>query len=317
MQRVREFLRFTPLTNGRGSAFRRPILSGLALVAALAAALPQMAALQAQPATRNFIWRVSGKTGVLYLVGSIHLLTKDYYPLSPALETAYKDSDLLVEEADLGEVEAPDAQLTLLTRGLLPEEQALDKVVSPATFAAVTKRVGDLGMPIEPLKRFKPWMLALTLTELEWQKAGFDANLGLDRHFYDRARVEGKTVKGLETIDGQLSLFDGMSMTEQDHLLAESLKDLDTEQANAVRLADAWKAGDAATVERIVLADVKEDPDMYQRLLLNRNRRWLPTLDALLARPGHAFVVVGAAHLVGPDGLLTMFRAKGYTVVQQ
>jgi hypothetical protein len=150
-----------------------------------------------------------------------------------------------------------------------------------------------------------------------WQKAGFDANLGLDRHFYDRARVEGKAVKGLETIDGQLSLFDGMTMTQQDHLLAESLKDLDTEQTNAVRLADAWKVGDTATVERIVLSDVKEDPDMYRRLLLNRNRSWLPVLDALLPRSGHAFVVVGAAHLIGPDGLLAMFRAKGYTVVQQ
>jgi uncharacterized protein len=315
MKAFRGFIGFTRFPGSGG--FRRRAIPGLAaLLAVVAAALPQEAALRAQPPTRNFIWKVSGRSGVLYLVGSIHLLTKDYYPLSPALETAYNDSDLLVEEADLGEVEAPNAQLALLTRGLLPEDQALDKVVSPATYAAVSQRVTDLGMPIEPLKRFKPWMLALTLTELEWQKAGFDANLGLDRHFYDRARVDGKTVKGLETIDGQLSLFDGMTMTEQDHLLAESLKDLDTEQTNAVKLADAWKAGDAATVERIVLSDVKEDPDMYRRLLLNRNRSWLPVLDALLPRSGHAFVVVGAAHLIGPDGLLAMFRAKGYTIVQ-
>jgi hypothetical protein len=278
-------------------------------------ALLQLAPLRAQPA-RNFIWKVSGPTGAIYLVGSVHLLTKDYYPLSPALDTAFKDSDLLVEEADLGELEAPASQFKLLSRGLLPGDQSLDKVVSRATYALVTKRVADLGMPIEPLKRFKPWLLALTLVEFEWQKAGFDASLGLDRHFFDRAKAEGKAMQGLETVDFQLSLFDGMTMDEQDRLLAESLKDLDKERASALTLTDAWKAGNTAAVERIVLDDVKDDRLMYERLLVNRNRNWLPRLDALLTRNGRAFVVVGAAHLVGPDGLLAMFRAKGYKVDQ-
>lgn len=285
-----------------------------ALSASVLAAL-QVVPLRAQPA-RNFIWKVSGPAGSMYLVGSVHLLTKDYYPLSPALDTAFKDSDLLVEEADLGELEAPASQVKLLTRGLLPGDQSLDKVVSPATYALVTKRVGDLGIPIEPLKRFKPWLLALTLVELEWQKAGFDASLGLDRHFFDRAKLDGKAMEGLETVDYQLSLFDGMTMAEQDRLLAESLKDLDKERASVLTLTDAWKAGNAAAVERIVLEDVKDDRLMYERLLVNRNRNWLPRLDALLTRNGRAFVVVGAAHLVGPDGLLAMLKAKGYKVDQ-
>ena len=252
----------------------------------------------------------------MYLVGSIHLLTKDYYPLSPALDTAFKDSDLLVEEADLAEMEAPASQFKLLTRGLLPADQTLDKVVSPSTYDMVAKRVAALGIPIEPLKRFKPWMLAMTLVEMEWQKAGFDASLGLDRHFYDRARTDGKPIQGLETIDYQLSLFDGMTMQQQDRMLAQSLEDLDEERANVFKLTDAWKAGDAGAVERIMLDDMKDDPVMYQRLLVDRNRAWLPKLDALLLRGGRAFVVVGAAHLVGPDGLLAMLRAKGYKVAQ-
>jgi uncharacterized protein len=285
-------------------------------VVASIVALLQFAPLHGQPA-RNFIWKVTGPVGAVYLVGSVHLLTKDYYPLSPALDTAFKDSDLLVEEADLGELEAPASQVKLLTHGLLPGDQSLDKVVSASTYALVTKRVGDLGMPIEPLKRFKPWMLALTLVELEWQKAGFDASLGLDRHFFDRAKAEGKAMQGLETVEYQLSLFDGMTMEEQDRLLAQSLTDLDKERASAITLSDAWKAGDAAAVERIVLDDVKDDPVMYDRLLVSRNRDWLPKIDALLARNGRAFVVVGAAHLVGPDGLLAMFRAKGDKVDQQ
>jgi uncharacterized protein YbaP (TraB family) len=283
--------------------------------AALLATLCQVDAAAAQ-APRNFIWKVSGPTGAIYLVGSVHLLTKDYYPLNPSLETAFKDSDLLVEEADLGELEAPASQFKLLTRGLLPGNQSLDTVLSASTYELVTKRVEALGVPLEPLKRFKPWMLALTLVQLEWQKAGFDGSLGLDRHFYDRARVDGKAVQGLETVDFQLSLFDGMSAEEQDRMLAGSLEDLDDERANVVRLIDAWKAGDAATVERLMLSDMENDPIMYKRLLVDRNRAWLPRLDALLGRKGRAFVVVGAAHLVGPEGVLAMFRAKGYRVEQ-
>jgi uncharacterized protein YbaP (TraB family) len=292
----------------------RPVRT-VAAGAALFVALVQGAPLEAQ-APRNFLWRVGNGTGAVYLVGSVHLLTKDYYPLSPALDTAFKDSDLLVEEADLGEMEAPASQFALLTRGLLPAGQSLEKVVSPSTYAMVTKRVNEMGMPIEPLKRFKPWLLAMTLVEMEWQKAGFDASLGLDRHFYDRAKADGKRVQGLETVDYQVSLFDGMTMEEQDRMLAESLKDLEQDRANVFALTDAWKAGNAAALERIVLEDLKDDPVMYQRLLVGRNRNWLPKIEALFPRPGRAFVVVGAAHLIGPDGLLSMFRSKGYKVDQ-
>jgi uncharacterized protein YbaP (TraB family) len=151
---------------------------------------------------------------------------------------------------------------------------------------------------------------------MEWQKAGFDASLGLDRHFYDRATAEGKRVEGLETVDYQVGLFDEMTMEEQDRMLAESLEDVEQARANIVTLTDAWKAGDAAALEQIVLADLKDDPLLYQRLLVDRNRNWLPKIDALFTRTGRAFVVVGAAHLVGPDGLLAMLKAKGYTVEQ-
>jgi uncharacterized protein YbaP (TraB family) len=180
----------------------------------------------------------------------------------------------------------------------------------------VTKRVAELGLPIEPLKRFKPWMLALTLVQMEWQKAGFDASLGLDRHFYDRARVEGKRIEGFETVEYQVSLFDGMTMEEQDRMLADSLEDVEQARINVFKLTDAWKAGDVRALEQIVVADLKDDPLLYQRLLVDRNRNWLPKIETLFTRTGRAFVVVGAAHLIGPDGLLSMLQAKGYTVEQ-
>jgi uncharacterized protein YbaP (TraB family) len=280
------------------------------LVALIAAAAP----ITAQ--TRNFIWKASGTHGTVYLVGSVHMLSKDYYPLSPALDTAFQASDLLVEELDFGEMMAPESQLALLTKGMMPSGQSLDSVVSPSTMALVNNRVKALGLPIEPLKRFKPWALALTLLALEWQSAGFDPELGLDKHFYDRARAENKPVKGLETVAFQISRFDEMAMPDQDRLLAQTLKELETETASVTALADAWKAGDVPTVEKIVLQDIKSDRRTYERLVVERNRTWIPQIEALFTRRNPSFIVVGAAHLVGPDGLISTLKARGYTVQQ-
>jgi uncharacterized protein YbaP (TraB family) len=266
---------------------------------------------------KTFAWKVTGKGGVVYLVGSVHLLSKDFYPLNPAIEAAYKDADLLVEEVDMAEMLDPTAQMGFLTRGMLPSATPLDKVISASTYALVTKRAADLGLPAEPFKLLKPWLVALMLVQAEWQKAGFDPELGLDKHFYDQAKAEGKTTQGLETAAYQISRLDDMTMEQQEHLLSESLKDLDAEKANMARLVESWRAGDAPGVERIVLSELKQEPLLYQRLLVERNRNWIPKIEALFARPRHALVVVGAAHLVGPDGLIAILRAKGYTVEQQ
>jgi len=266
---------------------------------------------------KTFAWKVTGKGGVVYLVGSVHLLSKEFYPLNPAIEAAYKDADLLVEEVDMAEMLDPTAQMGFLTRGMLPSATPLDKVISASTYALVAKRAADLGLPAEPFKLLKPWLVALMLVQAEWQKAGFDPELGLDKHFYDQAKAEGKTTQGLETAAYQISRLDDMTMEQQEHLLSESLKDLDAEKANMARLVESWRAGDAPGVERIVLSELKQEPLLYQRLLVERNRNWIPKIEALFARPRHALVVVGAAHLVGPDGLIAMLRAKGYTVEQQ
>jgi uncharacterized protein len=282
------------------------------LVVAAALLLPAQA-VQA----KSFAWKVTSKSGgVVYLMGSIHVLSPDFYPLAPVLEQTFKDSDLLVEEVDLAEMLDPAVQMQSLSSGMLPAGQSLDKVLSPATMALVKKSMGDLGPAGVALMQFKPWMVAVALEGIELAKVGFDPDLGLDKHFYDLAKEMGKPVQGLETAAYQISRFDTMTMEQQDHMLAETLKELDTEVSSVNKLGEAWKAGDVPAVERVVLADLKSDPVMYQRLLVERNRNWMPKIEALFARKGHALVVVGAAHLVGPDGLLAMLKAKGYTIEQ-
>src|SRR5258708_4909553 len=106
---------------------------------------------------KTFAWKATGKGGTIYLMGSIHVMSESFYPLNPALEAAFKDSDLLVEEVDLTQMLDPMAQMNILTRGMLPSNQSLDKVLTPATYALVQKATGELGTAGGPLMRFKPW----------------------------------------------------------------------------------------------------------------------------------------------------------------
>jgi uncharacterized protein YbaP (TraB family) len=276
-----------------------------------------LAPLGAAPAP-SFVWKATGTNGAsVYLAGSIHMLTPDAYPLSAAFERAYTESDVLVEEVDIAEMTGTEVQMKTLMRGMLPPGQTLDKVLAPATVTLLNKAATDVGAPMEALQRLKPWMIALTLEGLELQKAGFNPELGLDMHFYNLAKKGGKTVQGLETVEYQISRFDEMTYEQQDRMLAESLKEMGTEKANVTKLTDAWKSGNAAAVERIVLGDLKADPFLYQRLLVERNKNWLPKIEAFFTNKTRALVLVGAAHLVGPDGLVAMLRAKGYKVEQQ
>src|SRR5471030_1206658 len=123
----------------------------------VAVALTLLATAQTAQA-KTFAWKATGKGGTIYLMGSIHVMSDSFYPLDPVLEAAFKDSDLLVEEVDLAEMLDPAAQLAILSRGMLPENQSLDKVLTPATYALVQKAAGDLAGPGGPLTRFKPWM---------------------------------------------------------------------------------------------------------------------------------------------------------------
>lgn len=306
-------------TNGRsGRLQREPLLRRSARVGvATVLALIVAAGLQVRAATPSFIWKATAPSGgTTYLAGSIHLLTSEYYPLTPAFEDAFASADLLVEEVDMAEMLAPESQMLMLRRGMMPAGQTLDSVMSADTMAVVKAKVTELGLPLQPLQLFKPWALALTLQALEWQKAGYNADLGLDRHFYDRAKKAGIAVQGLETLEFQIGQFDGLTMPLQERMLSQTLKEMATTKSSVDELARAWKAGDAAAIEKVVLSDLKSEPEMYQRLLLARNRTWLPKVEALFQRPKPAFVVVGAAHLVGADGLVAMLRAKGYTVTQ-
>jgi uncharacterized protein YbaP (TraB family) len=266
---------------------------------------------------RSFLWKVHSGSKVLYLAGSVHALSADVYPLSPAFEQAFAASGTLVEEIDLGEADMLTAAPAILAKGMFLDGRRFDSVVSKETAALVNARLKDSGLPVEIFQSMKPWMVMLTMAALDAQKAGLDPTLGLDKHFYDRAKAAGKTVVGLETAESQIERLDSMSSELQEQLLRSSLSEAETTRNSLKAIVAAWRRGDSASLQTTLLSDFKQYPAAYQSLIVERNNNWVPQIDACLARPQPCLVVVGAAHLVGPDGLLTLLQQKGYRLEQQ
>jgi uncharacterized protein YbaP (TraB family) len=296
-------------------AHTRKLAALALLVAAVAAA---SASAQAPPPTgKSFLWKVHSGSKLVYLAGSVHALSPDVYPLSPAFDQAFLASDTLVEEIDLSEADLLTIAPTILAKGMFVDGRRFDGVVSKETAALVTTRLKDAGLPVEMFQVMKPWMVMLTIAALETQKAGLDPTLGLDKHFFDRAKAAGKSIIGLETTESQIDRLDQMSPELQEQMLRSSLSEAETARTMLKSIVSAWRRGDHAALEKTLLADFTQYPAAYRSLIVERNHNWMPQIEACLTKPKPCLVVVGAAHLVGPDGLLTLMQRKGYTIEQQ
>jgi uncharacterized protein YbaP (TraB family) len=297
-----------------GTRIRR--LASITLCLAAAAAVAATAQTASSPG-KSFLWKVQSGSKLLYLAGSVHALSADVYPLSPAYERAFAASGTLVEEIDLAEAESLAMAPAILAKGMYLDGRRFDSSVSKETATLVAARLKESGLPVEMFQVMKPWMVMLTIAALEAQKAGLDPNLGLDKHFYDRAKAAGKTIVGLETAESQIDRLDKMSDPLQEQLLRSSLSEAETARNSLKSIVAAWRRGDSAELEKTLLSDFTEYPAAYQSLIVERNQNWIPQIDACLGRPQPCLVVVGAAHLVGPDGLLILLQRKGYKLEQQ
>jgi uncharacterized protein YbaP (TraB family) len=276
------------------------------------------ATVSAQAPAKHFLWKVEAPTGATaYLLGSLHVLAANSYPLPAAIDQAFAQSKTLVEEVDLDEMSDPTAMMGALAKAMLTDGKTLDQIIAPATYEEVRKRAAATGMPMPALDRMKPWLVAVTLMAPTLQAAGFEPRFGVDRHFFDRAKDKGLKRQALETVAYQLDRFDSMSLPVQEALLKATIEDLDTQVSGVKEMVRAWASGDVATVEKLTLTSFKDSPELYQRLLVERNENWVPHVQKCLTDNAGCFIVVGAAHLVGSDGLPALLTKRGLKVTQQ
>jgi uncharacterized protein YbaP (TraB family) len=270
----------------------------------------------AAPQEKGFMWRIERDGRIGWLVGSIHVLTPDYYPLPATMEKAFMRSVTLMEEVDQRELATPEFASLVYQKGFYQSNHTLENEVSKETFAAIRARVEKLGLDIDRFQRMKPWLAGITLMALEVKKGGFDAAHGLDLHFFQKAPRMGKKFRALETAADQIGVFADLDKPMQEAMFRESVEGRDSELHQVTAMANAWRRGDVDALERITLDPLKDAPEVYELLFVRRNRAWIPKIEECLA-DGHCFIVVGAGHLIGPDGLLVELKKRGYVVTQE
>lgn len=265
---------------------------------------------------KSFLWKVQSEEHSLYILGSVHLLKKEHYPLPKIIEATFAKAERLVLEVDMAAASSEKTQQLALKRGLIADGSSLPQNVGAETYELVARRARELGLEPTVLSPFKPWFAAMTMAAVRLQKLGFHPELGVDRYLARRARDAGKPTAGFETPEFQIGLFDRLSARDQELLLRRSMDEMEYLEKNLDEILQAWKNGDTGTLEKHLLVGMRDYPQVHEKLIDERNLAWLPQIERLLARGESALVVVGAAHLVGKNGIVELLKGRGYRVEQ-
>ena len=271
----------------------------------------------ANPGKRNFLWKVRSETATAYLLGSIHLLKPDMYPLDRKIEEAFDRSGVLVVETNVRDGAGEERQKRMLAGALYPGDDTIRNHLSQETYDLLRRRFPELSL--DRVGRFKPWALAMTIAVLEYQKMGLNYNHGIDVYFLDKAS-NGKRIREIERPDSVIDMLNGFSDEHQDLFLQYTLLDLDQVREKTDRILSAWSDGDAATLETILSESIHGHPRLmpvFDALFTKRNATMAAKIEGYLKETGEFFVVVGAGHLVGEKGIVELLKRKGFPVEQQ
>jgi len=263
------------------------------------------------------LWKVTGPgDSRLHLLGSFHLLRAQDYPLAADVDQAFAASKRVVFELSPQDMQSPQLTQKMLQAAVRTDGTELKRDLDPATWSKLQAYATANNLPLAQLQGMKPWFVGLTITLGQFTKMGLDPNLGLDRHFMQRAAAAGKPTSGLEDIDTQVGVLSGMSAAEQQQMVAEALDQADKADAEGRKLHDAWRRGDDKLLWTSMAAQMRgQYPQLYKRINTDRNDAWVPKLQQYLqAGQGGTLVVVGTLHLLGDDGVVDKLKAKGFTV---
>jgi uncharacterized protein YbaP (TraB family) len=295
-------------------------LGPLLLVLALAASawISPAAAATVDPATagHHTLWEVHGRHNTVYLLGSVHMLRPEDSRLPMEAVRAYARSRVLVMELDFNHLPTDRLRDSNAALELLPADQTLEQTIGEQLYSNFMQHAQPLGITAAMVARAQPWFAALMLEQQQLAKSGFQSGAGIDEQVARRAKLDRKPIIGLETVDEQLGFFAQMTIAQQSDYMRSIIEDIDTDPEETDDMVHAWQHGDVDKLTELLMEDSQESPELFHVLTTERNQRWLPRIRDLLNQGSDCLVVVGALHLVGPDGLVALLRAQGFKAVQ-
>jgi uncharacterized protein YbaP (TraB family) len=263
------------------------------------------------------LWELHGKHNTVYLMGSIHVLRQSDYPLAPAMLEAYGNSKAVIMEVNLQEISSAQVQTEMLASAMLPENKTLPDILGKTRYGRADALAHEVGVDLSLFDQFAPWFVAEAISQLQLSQLGYQPEAGVEMYFIERARNDGKSVAGLETVHDQIALFESMSMDTQADYLLSSLEQAHELPAEVDSMVRAWRSGDTRWFDKQMKSELGSDPRLYQAVLGSRNRKWLPKIEALLNEDKNYLVIVGTGHLVGQGSVIELLAKDGIAATQR
>lgn len=283
---------------------KRTVLMALLLIVALPVS------------AKSPLWKVSKGSNHLFIGGTVHVLSKDDYPLPAAFNKVYRQTEQLILETDMLKLQMPDMQMKMIQAISYQDGTTLKDHLKPETYQKLEEYLSKSGMPMMAVNNFKPGMVAMMLTVLELKRLGLMGE-GVDQFYNTKARLEDRTVGKLETVDQQISFIATMGENNPDEFILYTLRDIKQLPKIFKEMKVAWRSGDTKKLAEIAIAPMKKEfPETYQTLLVKRNKAWVPQIQAMIKTKEIEMILVGALHLAGDESVLKQLEELGYKVEQ-
>lgn len=287
-------------------------LAGPALLAQQAHPTPQpIESIRSKPVAKPALWKVSDDDTTIYLFGTIHLLPKGIEWYDGRVANAFEQSQELVTE--IPEIPQQKTMAVTMQLGALPAGQTLRGQMTPAERAKFEAALQSLSVPPSAFDQLKPWLASVAIMGIPLMQSGYSLDNGVEAQLDQRNKALGRPRLGLETLEYQLGIFDGLPNEAQKAYLFETVDALPVLTKEIAKMVEAWSKGDAQALAEL-LNDEMDDPVLYKALLSDRNRNWSQWIDDRLDRPGTVFIAVGAGHLGGRDSVQEFLGKAGIKV---
>jgi uncharacterized protein YbaP (TraB family) len=261
------------------------------------------------------IWKVSDADSTLYLFGSLHLLPDDVTWLRDDLRDVMRGVGTVFFEVDTSEEASSDATLISAELGLRQDGRLLADSLDNYQLKLLEAVSHNGQIPLASLDAMKPWLASEYLTSIAAEQAGLSWNLSADEALKSMARRQQKNILYLETSEDQIRAVADLPEVVQLDILTETMEEFDDIGAQLKRLAAGWAVGQKDFLKQQMIDPLRQDAgEMYRSLLVDRNRKWSKILLPHLEGSGESLIVVGTAHLLGEESLLTFLEEAGYEV---
>ncbi|MDR1460406.1 MAG: TraB/GumN family protein [Campylobacteraceae bacterium] len=263
---------------------------------------------------QSSVWKISKGENSLYIGGSVHTLRAQDFPLPKEFDIAFNKSDILVFEADINEANNPEFAQKMLQYMTLPKGKTLKTVLNQKTYKLLEAKCKELGLPLEYMENFSPFSIANILIVAQIGKFGFTPQ-GVDVHYLDKAIQNGKKREFFETIEFQMRLFYDFDAIKDEYIL-QTIDELDKLKDIMPSIITEWRNGTSDIINESQKEMKEKFPNLYKAIIVDRNKKWLASIEKYLTTKSVEFIIVGLGHVQSDDGLLESLKRKGYSVKQ-